>query len=85
MPTVRKRKQFRWLTVWLMPIPAAFLVVVALAWFLRESLHQLWARVLLCVVAAAIYGIGSFVLRRAIPELEKTAGLQDGNSKGGRA
>ena len=69
----RKREQFRWVTVWLMPLPLTILVVGALGTLLRSSLDQPWARACLVLVAAAAYLLGSAALRRALPRIQAHA------------
>lgn len=67
----RERQQFRWMTVWLMPIPLTVLVVGAIALALKSSLHEAWARGLLLVVAIGVYLLASRGLRRALPSIEE--------------
>lgn len=67
----KSRSQFRWVTAWLMPIPAVALVVMVLALSLMHFMDKTLLQIVLVIVAVVVYVATSVILRRALPTLEK--------------
>jgi len=80
MTNLRERSQFRWLTIWLMPIPIVILVLLPVALLVTEWFDATWARVSLSTIAVAVYAVCSLLLRRALPSLERSTRLKDGKT-----
>jgi hypothetical protein len=73
IPTKQERhiSQFRWITVWLMPLPIVALILMVVTLLLMHFIDRSTLQIVLLTVAVIAYTAASVYLRRALPKLEK--------------
>ena len=67
----REISQFRWVTVWLMPLPFVALILLIVGLLSMHFIDRATLRIVLLLVAVIGYPVTSFYLRQALPKLEE--------------
>jgi hypothetical protein len=78
----REEKQFRWVTIWLMPIPLVLIVAMVVTLALMQFISTEMLDVIVGLTSVIVYVATSVGLRRAIPDIERVRRGKSDTGKG---